>query len=775
MDVINYLKEILRLEKTRSFFGFFKINIKFSLLIFLVSLFLVGCVTEEIPSGLEDLAPEEIKELPKEVQQTEKNIIGQASRKFGKCLDPDAASLIGKKNELLTVSTTTFSGGSFTDSCYVWKKGPCDLDTECKKGYSCIEKNCQKTRLIEGTCRRNKFKYGYYYDCSKLNNAKSDADYHCVNENPDGGWGKAEGHCVNVNKCEIECENDQICLQGTCVNILNPRKTIPSQSSELNVAGCLIQWQDEVENTPTDIFDGLSTEDIPDLEVIFNKVKEFYQEVSLNKVNFNYQFVDGGKWEGNLPESGWEQTRAAIQACDPLLNFANVDIFLLLPKIFGTKAIMTENYVNTQEGVYQKNVVNIAFLNYNNNLLKDNLYENDQYPIFVHEMGHALGSIGHANALDCEGTPFSKEGCTHIEYGNAYDVMGRTEILGHFNGWFKYIFGWISQQTITTDGTYVLYSLENETTGVQLLRVPFEQNPVCLEYRKPVGEDDFLAKGISKVSLPEQGCLIINLCYHNDLYGMMETELLDTKPGTGNSGLDFVDSCLNEDELFINEDLGLSISYVQETDKSIAVKIDLDENKAVEPLVHFSASGAGPGKDIEIIISSELAEIDNQAMIFFEGNPVGIIKLCENAFCSGPLKQTYVLPTSWESGKYSISFYDKKNAVNIDFDFKMGESNVPHLKKKGGGINYPLTATIGDIIVVGVFSDKDVGFQAPVYIKHNGVNFLELEYCGLGTCYGHLKTELEVGADWEAGKYVVEVFDNKLQEWRSREFEVVII
>jgi hypothetical protein len=169
------------------------------LCLLIIGMLLVGCTTENIAEDeMQDITEEDLAELPEEAEIGEEDgaLVGNA--KWFNCEDGDSTTTYDK-NSLATIGTTTYDGGSFTDRCYTWYKGTPN----------------EKTRLIEGMCYNGKFRYWYNY-CSKLG-----ADYECVNENPNGGWGNQgqEGHCV-LATTEPECVNASDC-ESTTENYCN--------------------------------------------------------------------------------------------------------------------------------------------------------------------------------------------------------------------------------------------------------------------------------------------------------------------------------------------------------------------------------------------------------------------------------------------------------------------------------------------------------------------------------------------------------------------------
>ncbi len=115
--------------------------------------------------------------------------------------------------------------------------------------------------------------------------------------------------------------------------------------------------------------------------------------------------------------------------------------------------------------------------------------------VMAHEIGHSLG-VNHANAWGCVGSIYPMYGdCSHVEYGNEFDVMGRGNTSGHFNAYYKELLGWIKPAntlTITSSGRYTLNALELEG-GKQLAKIKTPGSAITpyyyIEERKPIGFD----------------------------------------------------------------------------------------------------------------------------------------------------------------------------------------------------------------------------------------------------------------------------------------------
>jgi hypothetical protein len=147
----------------------------------------------------------------------------------------------------------------------------------------------------------------------------------------------------------------------------------------------------------------------------------------------------------------------------------------------------------------------------------------------VHELGHTL-LLGHGHSQTCvngSGQQVALSGnCQSSEYGDVYNVMGCCG-PGSFTAMQKFDLGWMSgrkQDVPASGGTYTLQPLEATAPGLQTLRVVDGNETFWLEYRQPIGVDNWLSPSST------QGVLI-----HRQLpegltqYG---SNLLDMTPGS---------------------------------------------------------------------------------------------------------------------------------------------------------------------------------------------------------------------------------------------------
>ncbi len=177
-----------------------------SLIVVVFSILIVACAPGANQNVLGDVTPAEAAQA---TPPPEKGALAGQATKWENCVDSDNAGAWNDKEQLLTKSTTTYTGGSKDDQCYTWYKGTAK----------------EKTRLIEGVCKKtgraSRFNY-YYADC-------------------DAAFGKGakcvDGKCV---KAVQATEN----FQPTCTpyqsNLVDNNLII----GDLNAPVTLVSWVD---------------------------------------------------------------------------------------------------------------------------------------------------------------------------------------------------------------------------------------------------------------------------------------------------------------------------------------------------------------------------------------------------------------------------------------------------------------------------------------------------------------------------------------------------
>ncbi len=199
-----------------------------------------------------------------------------------------------------------------------------------------------------------------------------------------------------------------------------------------------------------------------------------------------------------------------------------------------------------------------------------------------HELGHSLGVL-HANGWDCKDQSLSHD-CTHIEYGNLFDTMGTGSHSLHFNAFYKELLGWINPSSallINTSGNYTINPLETDSeTKLAKIQIPgLNTIPFYLEYRKAIGFDSNLNS--SYLSSNQSG-LFVNYIKKDQIWGPywggFSSSLLDMSPTSKYWFEDISQVTLNDNNVFKNTNLGITIGPIIKTDESsITFNVKLED------------------------------------------------------------------------------------------------------------------------------------------------------------------------------------------------------
>ncbi|MEK7528924.1 MAG: hypothetical protein AAB592_04095 [Patescibacteria group bacterium] len=364
--------------------------------------------------------------------------------------------------------------------------------------------------------------------------------------------------------------------------------TIKPKTYRLGV--CIVPWTKEM---PT-----ISSADITK-EIA--KLNDYFKEVSYRKASFTATYFEAPVWTGSLPTDSPSEVRDAVQACDRGIDFRNINAFIIFPSVYVMSANVGGGFggqknIQTDEGSFlSMPIVQLGGYTPATNALSNSFL----YDIVGHELLHALFKIApHANGLECQDQSYRKgrNGCSTIEYGNPFDILAKINRATHMSAWTKVLIdNWASKQEVTLDGTYSLGAMELASLDNKVLRVPYAQNPLCIEYRKPVGADRALSteslagNNIPHYGLEPEGCLLVELC---SLKGDKSREriLIDAHPNSIPSfddapQKDFYDACIRRGESFANEALGLSVNLksIDERNNRAQVSLKIDRTLLDKP------------------------------------------------------------------------------------------------------------------------------------------------------------------------------------------------
>lgn len=120
---------------------------------------------------------------------------------------------------------------------------------------------------------------------------------------------------------------------------------------------------------------------------------------------------------------------------------------------------------------------------------------NMRWDVVAHELGHNFG-LRHAHSQNC-----SSSGCSVVEYGDLFDVMGNSTQGGHFNASQKRKLGWLDYnispniKAITESGSYFIGPYEENNSdpkGLKIYTGDASGKWYYAEYRQWIGFDSNL-------------------------------------------------------------------------------------------------------------------------------------------------------------------------------------------------------------------------------------------------------------------------------------------
>lgn len=146
--------------------------------------------------------------------------------------------------------------------------------------------------------------------------------------------------------------------------------------------------------------------------------------------------------------------------------------------------------------------------------------------VTVHEEGHNYG-LWHSHSNLC--TNVVEGSCTFSEYGDAFDAMGGSGYVGHFNASQKTLLGWMGTRTVdlTAGGSATLAPMASDSTAPHAVLIRASQTrQYWLEFRQPIDFDD---------RLPAEATDGLQVRVAGDGTGTWDTgtSLLDIRPGDG--------------------------------------------------------------------------------------------------------------------------------------------------------------------------------------------------------------------------------------------------
>jgi hypothetical protein len=203
----------------------------------------------------------------------------------------------------------------------------------------------------------------------------------------------------------------------------------------------------------------------------------------------------------------------------------------------------------------------------------------------AHELGHILGAW-HSSAYRCydgAGAVVAiSSNCTTIVYPGAGDpdVLGGTNDenrMKQLQAFHRGRLGWLlpsNTQTVTSDGTYTIVPIEQSTSAVQVLRIPFGSSGkyYYLDFRQPAGVfDNYLP------SDPYVNGVAIRIA--PDYAQKFDTLLIDTTPET----LFFTDAPLTVGRSFTDPAAGITVTTLAAGPSGATVRISFGSSTGPTP------------------------------------------------------------------------------------------------------------------------------------------------------------------------------------------------
>ena len=208
---------------------------------------------------------------------------------------------------------------------------------------------------------------------------------------------------------------------------------------------------------------------------------------------------------------------------------------------------------------------------------------------WVHEIGHNV-TLHHSSALMCPGGGSGSaydvsfvsvaSRCSADEYGDPFDVMGRSTNQRHFNGRNKAHLAWIPGMNVATVAPtsqpqeFTLQPIEANTTGLQLLQIPRGREFLYVDVRRPSGTFDAYGPSDDAVT----GVLIrsgVGITSNAKTY-LIDTAIYPTTTDAVTSAIepDFTDAALQVGEGFLDTTTGTYIETKSlNPDGSITVSV----------------------------------------------------------------------------------------------------------------------------------------------------------------------------------------------------------
>lgn len=340
------------------------------------------------------------------------------------------------------------------------------------------------------------------------------------------------------------------------IAVLSPEPTTLPITEEHKILVIMLNFQDNPDNKP------FSKEQVHSVFFAEEKsLNSYYKEVSFNRLQFTGEVVGWYTMPYNTSCS-WDEQMKQILLEKLKISGINVNdyshLVYLKPSI-GCSPTGTLRCSPSE--IFLSGTIELSTL--------------------IHEIGHNL-SLGYAASISCGDVVIDTySNCSVNYYGDLFSPQGSSNTF-HHNAFHKLSLGWIPAtrvQEVTSSGEYTIYPIETAGSGIQVLKIRKKDTNdyYLLEYRRPIGFDLQLSKGVTSGALLHIG--FYSESPITDYFKLLnckgrkaDTYLIDAHPETQN---DFSDAALTDGAKFHDKVNNITITQLKHDANSVTVSVEL--------------------------------------------------------------------------------------------------------------------------------------------------------------------------------------------------------
>ncbi|OGH10004.1 MAG: hypothetical protein A2152_04210 [Candidatus Levybacteria bacterium RBG_16_35_6] len=334
------------------------------------------------------------------------------------------------------------------------------------------------------------------------------------------------------------------------------------------------------------------------------KLNDFYTEVSFNKINVTGDVLDWIQLPINKT-CDWGRVQSyTISAIDSQVYFPNYGRLVIMGyPCLENRGTLDKETKNTGDGIVSFSTAWINTSNFTNS------------HVIFHEFGHNLG-VNHADLRTCGNTPLAPTGCSVIEYGDQFDVMGHN--TAHLNAPHKEALGWFDTNNIikaTTNRSFSIEPIETISSGLKSIKIQRSLSDyIYVEFRQPIGYDNnFYIYG--HASAYEGALMHIIPSY------WLKPQLFDPLPSIQGYQL-AVGSTLTDPST------GSTVTVTNKTNNLLSLNISIGKNEFISPSVSFIYPTSGSTLSGVVNISANASDDSGiQKIEFYMDTPYDMNKI----------------------------------------------------------------------------------------------------------------------------------------------------